>query len=132
LLDKKEELILDLNNIYALLMKVLIIEEHEYETLKIEDYEDFYEYIQYEGSIMNEVKEVMKDIVPELIYYRDEPKIENLLESIEDINKKILKKNVGFQNDVKDRIGDIKKRLTSLNHYVPSDFNVSTILSIRA
>ena len=132
MLDKKEGLISNLNNVYALLMKILIIEEHEYDTLKIEDYDDFYEYIQYEGNIMNEVKLIMKDIVPELIYYRDEPGVENLLASIEDINKKILEKNVGFQSDVKSRMNDIKKKLTYLNHYVPSDLNFSTILNIRA
>ena len=130
--DKKEKLILELSNIYALLMKILIIEEHQGEALKSEDYDSFYEYIQFEGTIMNEIKTMMAAIVPELIYYREEPEVKDTLKSIEEINKKILKNNISFQRDVKDRMGDMKKKITSLNNYVPSSLNISTILNIRA
>ena len=130
--DKREKLILDLSNIYALLMKILIVEEHESEALKIENYDNFYEYIQYEGTIMNEVKSIMTSIVPELVSYKNEPEIKHMLSSIEEIDKKILEKNIDFQKDVKNKIDNIKRKLTSLNNYMPSSLNVSTILNIRA
>ncbi|RKX94497.1 MAG: hypothetical protein DRP84_06990 [Spirochaetes bacterium] len=130
--DKKEELVSNLNTIYALLMKILIIEEHENEALRIEDYDNFYEYIQHEGSIMNEVKSIMSGIVPDLMYHKDDPEVKSILSSIEELNEKILEKNIDFQNDVKGRIDSIKRKLTSLNNYMPSSLNVSTILNIRA
>lgn len=130
--DRKEELVSNLSTIYALLMKILIIEEHESEALRIEDYDNFYEYIQYEGSIMNEVKSIMSGIVPDLVYHKDDPGVKSILSSIEELNKKILERNIDFQNDVKGRIDSIKRKLTSLNNYMPSSLNVSTILNIRA
>jgi len=130
--DKREKIIESLSNIYVLLLKILVIEEHEDEALKVEDYDNFYEYIQYEGNIMSEVKSIMMSIIPDLIYHKNEPEISDILSSIEEINKKILERNIDFQNDVKDRLENIKRKLTSLNNYLPSSLNVSTILNIRA
>ncbi len=131
MLDRKERLISSLNEIKDLLIKILTLEANEHRALDYDEYEKFYEYLQYETSIIEEIKDKMKSIVPDMVYYKKDQDVGQLIKLITRLNEKILRNNIFNQNRVKDSIIKIKKKLTSLNGYITPRSN-SYIVDIRA
>ncbi len=131
MLDRKERLISSLNEIKDLLIKILTLEANEHRALDYDEYEKFYEYLQYETSIIEEIKDKMKSIVPDMVYYKKDRDVGQLIKLITKLNEKILRNNIFNQNRVKDSIIKIKKKLTSLNGYITPRSN-SYIVDIRA
>ncbi len=119
MLDKRSQLIENLTEIKNLLLRVKVIEENGRRSLDYDDYNTFMEHLHYETLIINEVKKRMKDIIPDLVYYKNDRVISDIVRSIENINELILKLNIGIQGKVKNNISFLKKRISSINNYSP-------------
>jgi len=133
LLDRKGNLIENLEDVKKSYIKLLIIKEHEEDVYSEENLESLYELSENERVIVDDINSIMKFIVSDLLLLRDDPQINKKLSELDKLHKAIINKTLLLKDQLNINISKTRTKIKNLDVFPKSgNYSAPRIVNIRA
>jgi len=133
LLDKKENLIENLELVKKSYLKLLVLKQHEHEAYEKGSLEILYELSEHERMAINDVNGIMKYIAHDLLFLRDDPSVKKELSEIDEVYQEIINKTLLLKKDLKNSINKTKDKIKNLDVFPKgTSYFPPSIVNIRA
>jgi hypothetical protein len=133
LLDKKGDLLNSLDSIKKSYLNLIILKQLEKEACTISDYETLHELSEHERVIIEDINEIMKYIVPDLVRYRGDSVVRKWMLEIDRLKTSVIQKSLALRENLEHLMQLTRKNLDNLRVFTPISSNpIPCIVNLRA
>jgi hypothetical protein len=133
LLDKKQDLLENLELVKKFYLKLIILKQLENDAFKNSKYENLHELSTDERIIVDDIINIMKYVVPDLVFLKKDSSVREKIEEIDFLHTSIIQESLNLQESVRDGIARTKKEMERLNKFPrPSHYSLPSIVNVRA
>jgi hypothetical protein len=133
LLDKKGDLLNSLDSIKKSYLNLIILKQLEKEACTSSDYETLHELSEHERVIIEDINEIMKYIVPDLVRYRGDSVVRKWMLEIDRLKTSVIQKSLALRENLEHLMQLTRKNLDSLRVFTPISSNpIPCIVNLRA
>jgi hypothetical protein len=134
--DRKKALLEVLESIRRCYFQLKMLKEYEQSACSEGDYRYLYELSTNERAVVDEIAELMKFVVPDLVYMKREPDIRKVLDQIDMLQEQVIRDTIDVKKNLSTGINLNRKKLQNLQRLpgaaptmMPS---LPTVVNIRA
>jgi hypothetical protein len=133
LLDKKQEVVVNLETIKKTYLKLIVLKQMEDEAYESGQYRSLHELSCDERTLVEDINSRMKYIVADLVWLREEEDVEQILAELDELQKVLVRKSLSLRRTLENRIRDTKKKLVGFGRLPKRNtHSVPKIVNIRA
>lgn len=132
LLDKRANVIENLDSIISLYLRLIILKEHELEATIEGEYSSLYEVTECERKLVDDITGLLKYIVPDLVYMREDSAVKSRILAIDEMQESVLKETLKIRQLLEKEIEGKKKILNNIRIFPQNHTSQPGIISIRA
>ena len=132
MLDKRTSVIENLDSIISLYLKLIMLKEHELETTVEGEYSSLYEVTEYERRLVDDITGLLKYIVPDLTYLKEDRDVKSRMLAINEIQESVLRETLKIRHLLEKEIEGKKKILENIRVFPKTSTSQPSIISIRA
>lgn len=122
----------NLDSIISLYLKLIVLKEHELEATVEGEYTSLYEVTECERRLIDDITGLLKCIVPELVYMREDSAVKSRMLAIDEMQESILKETLKIRYLLEKEIEGKKKILENIRIFPRTHTSYPSIISIRA
>ncbi|MFW6181453.1 MAG: hypothetical protein ACOC8N_06860 [Spirochaetota bacterium] len=123
--DKKAALLDVLVSVHTCYLQLTLLKEHEREALEKGSCETLYELSVNERTVVDEINDLMKYVVPDLVYMKRDPDISRKLREIDLLQDQVIKSSIDLRQNLADRAALTGKRLENIRRTPGSSPGIS-------
>ena len=133
MLDKKENVLENLESIKKFYIKLILIKHFQQEASDNARYDNLHELTENERLIIEDINGTMKYIVPDLLILKDDMLVKEKVTEIDRLQDSVIRRSIGLRMVLEEKIHTAKKRLENLIKYQKSpQYSAPQIVNIRA
>ncbi len=133
MLDKKSDLLNNLDSIKKSYLNLIILKQLEKEACTSSDYETLHELSENERIIIEDINGIMKYIVPDLVRYRGDSGVRKRMLEIDRLQTSVIQKSLTLRENLEHMIQLTRKNLDNLRVFTPTSSNpIPCIVNLRA
>lgn len=135
--DKKEALLDVLGSVHTCYLQLTLLKEHEQDALEQGSCETLYELSVNERTVVDEINDLMKYVVPDLVYMKRDPDISRKLREIDLLQERVIQSSIDLRQNLAGRARATGKRLENIRRTpgsTPGGVSPATpaVLNLRA
>jgi len=133
LLDRKRELIDNLELLKKTYLNLIILKQHEHDACGHGSYEILHELTENERILVDDIGDIMKYIVPDLLFFREDSEIKKCISELEHLKTSVIQRNLALRQDLEGRMALTRKNLQNLKVFTgPTTHQHPGIVNLRA
>jgi hypothetical protein len=133
LLDKKGDLLNNLDSIEKSYLNLIILKQLEKEACTSSDYETLHELSEHERVIIEDINGIMKYIVPDLVRYRSDSVVRKWMLEIDRLKTSVIQKSLALRENLEHIMQLTRKNIDNLRVFTPtSSYSIPCIVNLRA
>jgi hypothetical protein len=122
----------NLDSIISLYLKLIMLKEHELEATVEGEYSSLYEVTEYERRLVDDITGLLKYIVPDLIYLKEDRDVKSRMLAIDEMQDSVLRETLKIRHLLEKEIEGKKKILENIRVFPKTSTSQPSIISIRA
>jgi hypothetical protein len=132
LLDRKQDLLDNLEQLRSSYLRLIILKQHEHDACDHGAYEILHELAENERILVDDINSIMKYIVPDLLFFREDSEIKKLVAGLDRLQASVIRRNLSLREDLKERIEITRKSLENLKLFSSPANQHPGIVNLRA
>jgi len=133
LLDRKRDLLENLELLKKCYLNLIILKQHEQDACDHGSYEILHELAENERVFIEDIKGIMKIVVPDLLYYRADSEVRRKVDEIECLQTSMVRKSLTLRQELEGMIEITRKNLENLRVFTkPSSHQHPALVNLRA
>jgi hypothetical protein len=131
--DKKSALLDVLDSVFTCYLKLTLLKDHEQEAYDQGNCETLYELSVSERVVVDEINDLMKYAVPDLVYMKRDPDISRKLQEIDRLQEQVVKRSIELRKNLADRISLAEKKLAGIKRMPGNPYSsIPAVVNLRA
>lgn len=132
LLDKRNSVLENLDSIRSSYLKLVLLKQHELEAFVEGEYECLYELAEHERLLVDDITGLMKYIVPDLLYLRQDATVQARMFEIDQLQESVLSEALKIRHLLEEGIAGKRKIIDNIRLFPRNTSSLPHIISIRA
>lgn len=133
MLDRKRDLLENLELLKKCYLNLIILKQHEQDACDHGSYEILHELAENERIIIEDIRETIKVVVPDLLYYRADSEVRRMVDEIEHLQTSLVRKSLTLREELEGMIDLTRKNLENLRVFTKSSSHQHpSLVNLRA
>jgi hypothetical protein len=133
LLDRKKNTLNTLEQVKSCYLQLVLLKHHERDAFDTDDFEYLYELSENERVLVEDINSLMKYVVPDLLYLRDDRSIRYIMSEIDELHESVIEGNIEMRSGLKMHMQETLTRLRQIDTYTDySTRSIPRVINIRA
>lgn len=133
MLDRRSELLDNLDLIKKAYLNLIIIKQLEEDACESVSYKNLHELSENERVIIEDINGIMKYIVPDLVFFREDRIIKAKYTEIDRLLTSVIQRSLQLRKNIENRLYSTKKNLDNLKVFPKSpSYSAPNIVNLRA
>lgn len=133
MLDKREKVLENLELIKKSYVQLVLFKQLEQECYEKDDYASLYEFSENERVVIDDINTIMRYIVPDLVYLKDDCEVSKKLSEIDHYQSHVIRECIKLRGELELGIHQTRKKLENLSGLSRgSRLSVPHIVNLRA
>jgi len=133
LLDRRKSTLNTLEQVRSCYLQLVLLKNYEHDAFESDDFEYLYELSENERILVEDINSLMKYVVPDLLYLRNDSRVRCLMSEIGVLHESIIGDTIEIKKSLEGSIRLTLGRLRNLHTYSGySSHSAPRIVNIRA
>ncbi len=133
LLDRRKSTLNALEQVHSCYLQLVLLKHHEHDAFESDDFEYLYELSENERVLVEDINSLMKYVVPDLLYLRNDSRVRYLMSEIDVLHESVIGDTIEVKKTLEGKMHLTLNRLRNLHTYSGYSSNAAPrIVNIRA